>query len=286
MVKKKAAMINLIARKGMIEPSCSQISISTQCQLLSVSKSSFYYTPTGESEENLAIMQKLDEQYFSTPFYGVLRLTAILILSGYKVNIKRVRRLMKLVNWQTIYREPRTTISDKTHRKFPYLLKGLEIVKCNQVWAMDITYIPMKKGFMYLTAIIDLHSRYVVHWSLSNSMSADWCAEVLKEAIKNNGTPEILNTDQGSQFTSEVFINELTDNDIKISMDGKGRALDNIFIERLWRSVKYENVYLNVYQNGLSLWEGLDKYFQFYNHVRIHQSLDYQTPKQRYVLAA
>jgi len=286
LVKKKAAMINLIARKGMIEPSCSQISISTQCQLLSVSKSSFYYTPTGESEENLAIMQKLDEQYFSTPFYGVLRLTAILILSGYKVNIKRVRRLMKLVNWQTIYREPRTTISDKTHRKFPYLLKGLEIVKCNQVWAMDITYIPMKKGFMYLTAIIDLHSRYVVHWSLSNSMSADWCAEVLKEAIKNNGTPEILNTDQGSQFTSEVFINELTDNDIKISMDGKGRALDNIFIERLWRSVKYENVYLNVYQNGLSLWEGLDKYFQFYNHVRIHQSLDYQTPKQRYVLAA
>ena len=279
-------MINLEERKEMIEPQSSVLSISTQCEMLSVSKSSFYYVPVGELDENLAIMRELDEQYFSTPFYGALRLTAILILSGYKVNIKRVRRLMKLVNWQTIYREPRTTISDKTHYKFPYLLKGLKIEKCNQVWAMDITYIPMKKGFMYLTAIIDLHSRYVVHWSLSNSMSADWCTEVLKEAIKNNGTPEIFNTDQGSQFTSDIFINTLIDNNIKISMDGKGRALDNIFIERLWRSVKYENVYLNVYENGLSLWEGLEKYFQFYNHVRIHQSLDYQTPKQRYELAA
>jgi len=279
-------MINLEERKEMIEPQSSVLSISTQCEMLSVSKSSFYYVPAGESDENLAIMRMLDEQYFSTPFYGALRLTAILILSGYKVNIKRVRRLMKLVNWQTIYREPRTTISEKTHYKFPYLLKGLKIEKCNQVWAMDITYIPMKKGFMYLTAIIDLYSRYVVQWSLSNSMSADWCTEVLKEAIKNNGTPEIFNTDQGSQFTSDIFINTLIDNNIKISMDGKGRALDNIFIERLWRSVKYENVYLNVYENGLSLWEGLEKYFLFYNHVRIHQSLDYHTPKQRYELAA
>ena len=279
-------MINLEERKEMIEPQSSVLSISTQCEMLSVSKSSFYYVPAGESDENLAIMRMLDEQYFSTPFYGALRLTAILILSGYKVNIKRVRRLMKLVNWQTIYREPRTTISEKTHYKFPYLLKGLKIEKCNQVWAMDITYIPMKKGFMYLTAIIDLYSRYVVQWSLSNSMSADWCTEVLKEAIKNNGTPKIFNTDQGSQFTSDIFINTLIDNNIKISMDGKGRALDNIFIERLWRSVKYENVYLNVYENGLSLWEGLEKYFLFYNHVRIHQSLDYHTPKQRYELAA
>ena len=279
-------MINLEERKEMIEPQSSVLSISTQCEMLSVSKSSFYYVPVGELDENLAIMRKLDEQYFSTPFYGALRLTAILILSGYKVNIKRVRRLMKLVNWQTIYREPRTTISDKTHYKFPYLLKGLKIEKCNQVWAMDITYIPMKKGFMYLTAIIDLHSRYVVHWSLSNSMSADWCTEVLKEAIKNSGTPEIFNTDQGSQFTSDIFINTLIDNNIKISMDGKGRALDNIYIERLWRSVKYEDVYIHVYENGLSLWEGLDTYFQFYNHERIHQSLDYQTPNQIYGLAA
>lgn len=279
-------MINSHERKGMIEPCCSVLSISAQCQLLSVSKSSFYYVPAGESEDNLAIMRKLDEEYFSTPFYGALRLTAMLILAGYKVNIKRVRRLMKLVNWQTIYREPHTTISDKTHYKYPYLLRDLTIVKSNQVWAMDITYIPMKKGFMYLTAIIDLHSRFIVHWSLSNTMSADWCTEVLIGAIKNHGTPEIFNTDQGSQFTSDTFINALKVNNIKISMDGKGRALDNIFIERLWRSVKYENVYLNVYENGLSLWKGLDAYFQFYNHVRLHQSLDYQTPKQRYEVAA
>ena len=279
-------MISSEQRKGMIEPCCPLLSISAQCQLLTLTRSGFYYIPTGESEENLAIMRELDEQYFSTPFYGVLRLTALLILAGFKVNKKRVRRLMKLMNWQTIYREPRTTISDKTHYKYPYLLRGLKIDRCNQVWAMDITYIPMKTGFMYLTAIIDLHSRYVVQWSLSNTMSAEWCNEVLQEAIRNHGIPEIFNTDQGSQFTSEVFINTLIDNGIKISMDGKGRALDNIFIERLWRSVKYENVYLNVYENGLSLWKGLEQYFQFYNHERLHQSLDYHTPQQKYVLAA
>lgn len=279
-------MICSDVRKGMIEPGCPDLSISSQCGLLSLNRSSFYYVPTGETEDNLAIMRQLDEQYFTTPFYGALRLTAMLILLGYKVNIKRVRRLMKLMNWQTIYREPHTTVSDKTHYKYPYLLRGLKIERCNQVWAMDITYIPMKTGFMYLTAIIDLHSRYVVQWSLSNSMSAEWCAQVLQQAIKEHGVPEIFNTDQGSQFTSEVFINTLIDNGIKISMDGKGRALDNIFIERLWRSVKYENVYLNVYENGLSLWKGMDQYFQFYNHHRLHQSLDYHTPKQKYVFAA
>jgi len=279
-------MISSEQRKGMIDPCCPFLSISAQCQLLTLTRSGFYYIPSGESEENLAIMRQLDRQYFSTPFYGVLRLTALLISAGFKVNKKRVRRLMKLMNWQTIYREPHTTISDKTHYKYPYLLRGLKIERCNQVWAMDITYIPMKTGFMYLTAIIDLHSRYVVQWSLANTMSAQWCTEVLQEAIKNHGVPEIFNTDQGSQFTSEVFINTLIDNGIKISMDGKGRALDNIFIERLWRSVKYENIYLNVYENGLSLWKGLEQYFQFYNQERLHQSLDYHTPKQKYVLAA
>ena len=279
-------MISSEQRKGMIEPCCPSLSISAQCQLLTLTRSSFYYIPSGESEENLAIMRQLDEQYFSTPFYGVLRLTSLLILAGFKVNKKRVRRLMRLMNWQTIYREPHTTISDKTHYKYPYLLRGLKIERCNHVWAMDITYIPMKTGFMYLTAIIDLHSRYVVQWSLSNTMSAEWCTEVLQEAIKNHGIPEIFNTDQGSQFTSEVFINTLIDKGIKISMDGKGRALDNIFIERLWRSVKYENIYLNVYENGLSLWKGLEQYFQFYNMERLHQSLDYHTPNQKYVLAA
>ena len=269
----------------MIDPTSPVLSISAQCDLLSVNRSRYYYVPVGESQENLAIMRQLDEQYFLTPFYGALRLTAVLIVLGYKVNVKRVRRLMKLVDWKTIYREPRTTVSQKTHYKYPYLLRNLDIVRCNQVWAMDITYIPMKKGFMYLVAIIDLHSRYVVHWSLSNCMSAEWCTETLKTAIEKHGVPEIFNTDQGSQFTSDVFINELKNNEIKISMDGKGRALDNIYIERLWRSVKYEDIYLNVYENGLTLWKGLEKYFQFYNHERLHQSLDYQTPKQRYQLA-
>jgi len=242
--------------------------------------------PVGESEENLCIMRHLDEQYFLTPFYGALRLTAVLIVLGYKVNVKRVRRLMKLVDWKTIYREPKRSVSVKTHYKYPYLLRNLDIVKCNQVWAMDITYIPMKKGFMYLAAIIDLHSRYVVHWSLSNSMSAEWCTETLKTAIEKHGRPEIFNTDQGSQFTSDVFIKELKTNEIKISMDGKGRALDNIYIERLWRSVKYENVYLNVYENGLTLWKGLNDYFRFYNNERLHQSLNYQTPGQIFHFAA
>ena len=274
-------------RKSMIDPDHTVLTITNQLDLLSIPRSSFYYVPVSESEENLSIMRVLDEQYMATPFYGVLRLTALLQLAGYLVNIKRVRRLMKLVNWQTIFREPKaTTISDKTHYKYPYLLRNLDIVKCNQVWAMDITYIPMKKGFMYLTAIIDLHSRYVIHWSLSNTMTAEWCTQVAREAIEEHGKPEIFNTDQGSQFTSDIFINELKKNEIKISMDGKGRALDNIFVERLWRSVKYEDVYLNVYENGLTLWKGLDKYFKFYNNVRLHQSLGYKTPKQKYTLAA
>lgn len=274
-------MISSEKRKEMIEPNCKKLSISSQCELLSLNRSSLYYIPSGESVENLAIMRKLDEKYFSTPFYGALRLTAFLLTCGFNVNVKRVRRLMKMVKWQTIYREPHTTISEKTHYKYPYLLRGLKVERCNQVWAMDITYIPMKTGFMYLTAIIDLHSRYVVQWSLSNSMSAEWCTQVLQEAIKEHGVPEIFNTDQGSQFTSEVFINTLIANGIKISMDGKGRAIDNIFIERLWRTVKYENIYLNVYENGLYLWKGLEKYFQFYNQERLHQSLDYHTPNQK-----
>ncbi len=263
-----------------------ELSLTKQCDLLTIHRSGFYYTPSPDSNENLEIMRKLDEQYFKTPFYGVLRLTAKLQKDGYKINVKRTRRLMKLINWQTIYREPKTTISERTHYKYPYLLKDLKIERNNQVWAMDITYIPMRKGFMYLVAIIDLNSRYVVNWSISNTMSADWCSQVLEEAIVKHGKPEIFNTDQGSQFTSDVFINVLKSNEIEISMDGKGRALDNIFIERLWKSVKYENVYLNVYENGIDLYKGLDQYFEFYNHERIHQSLDYKTPNQRYCLAA
>lgn len=219
---KKTVLRGPCERKNMVEPNHNELRISTQIELLSIPRSSFYYVPIGESEQNLEIMRLLDEQYMTTPFYGILRLTTLLQLAGYPVNVKRIRRLMKLVNWQTIFREAKTTVSKKTHYKYPYLLRNLKRIKCNQVWAMDITYIPMKKGFMYLTAIIDLHSRYVIHWPLSNTMTAEWCAVVLKAAIERHGMPEIFNTDLGSQFTSDIFINEQKKNDINISMDGKG----------------------------------------------------------------
>lgn len=270
----------------MVEPDHEDLSISTQFGLLSISRSSFYYVPVGESEENLEIMRLLDEQYMSTPFYGVLRLAALLKLSGYPVNVKRVRRLMKLVNWRTIFREPKTTISQKTHYKYPYLLRNLEIVRCNQVWSMDITYIPMKKGFMYLTAIIDLYSRYVVSWNISNTLEAECSLNVLKNAISLFGKPEIVNSDQGSQFTSELWIEYLEKNEIKISMDGKGRALDNIFIERLWRSVKYDYVYLNPASNGNELYQGLKEYFDYYNHQQAHQGIGRKIPVDLFKPAA
>ena len=271
-------MINQSERMAMVEKNSPHLSITNQCQLLSISKSSYYYVAQKESDENLSIMRLLDEQYFETPFYGALRLLALLTDKGYTINLKRVRRLMKIINWRTIYREPKTTVSDKIHYKYPYLLRNLKINRNNQVWEMDITYIPMGKGFMYLAAIIDVNSRYVVNWSISNSMTAEWCSEIVVEAIKKHGVPEIFNTDQGSQFTSDIFINTLENNKILISMDGKGRAIDNIYIERLWKSVKYENVYLNAYENGISLFSGLKEYFNFYNNNRFHQSLDYKVP--------
>lgn len=268
-------------RRKMVEKTI-ELSQQKQCNLLNIHRSGLYYRPLEESEENLKIMRLLDEQYFKTPFYGALKLLELLQENAFTVNIKRVRRLMKLVNWNTIYREPKTSIGHKLHQKYPYLLRHLKISERNQVWATDITYIPMKKGFMYLIAIIDLHTRYVLNWSLSNSMTADWCAEVLQETIKKHGKPKIFNTDQGSQFTSEIFINILKSNEISISMDGKGRALDNIYVERLWRSVKYEDIYLKAYENGLDLYEGLEKYFKFYNNERFHQSLNYKTPQVMY----
>jgi len=273
-------------RQKMVESGHSRLSIVEQCDMLSISRSSLYYSPVPESEQNLEIMAKLDRQYFDTPFYGVQRLTAMLNRDGFHVNPKRVRRLMKLMNWKTIFREPRTTVSKKTDYKYPYLLRDLKITRPNQVWAMDITYVPMKQGFMYLAAIIDLHSRYVVNWSVSNSMTTEWCAEVLREALEKHGSPEIFNTDQGSQFTSGLFVDVLKSKGIRISMDGRGRALDNVFIERLWRSVKYEDIYLYVYQSGLDLYEGLKAYFEFYNQRRLHQSLGYDTPASRYSIAA
>lgn len=262
--------------------STNKLSIVKQCNLLEISRSNLYYSAKEFSSENLEIMKLMARQYYVTPFYGYRKVTIWLQNQNFLINEKRVRRLLEIINWKTIYREPRTTISNKEHKKYPYLLKNLEITHKNQVWATDITYIPMEKGFMYLCAIIDLHTRFVLNWSVNNTMSAEWCTEVLQETIDKYGTPEIFNTDQGSQYTSDCHIKTLTDNSIKISMDGKGRAIDNIFIERLWRTVKYENVYLQAYTDGISLHKGLKDYFEFYNNERFHQSLDYETPAQMY----
>lgn len=236
-----------------IEPGNIKISVLKQCVILSIHRSRYYYEPKAETAENLAIMLWMDKQYFQTPFYGVLRLTAELIDIGYAVNQKRVRRLMKLIGWKTLYQQPRTTIADKASYKYPYLLKGVRFVRVNQVWEIDITYLPMAKGFMYLFAIIDVYTRFIVGWDISNTMSAEWCASITEEAILAHGKPEIINSDQGSQFTSEVHTALLKKHEIQISMDGKGRAIDNIYIERFWRTIKYEDIYLKVYENAVSL---------------------------------
>lgn len=266
----------------MIDFKDNQLSITKQCELLDVNRSNLYYKPVVIRQEDVNLLKIIRKLYFTKSFYGYRKVALCLEKQGFVVNKKRVRRLMKIVNWKTIYPEPRTTICIKEHKKYPYLLKGLTITHKNQVWATDITYIPMAKGFMYLCAIIDLHTRFVLNWSINNTMTAEWCAEVLQETIDKYGKPEIFNTDQGSQYTSEVHTKILIDNNIKISMDGKGRAIDNIFVERLWRTVKYENVYLQAYSNGLSLYQGLKEYFDFYNNERFHQSLAYKTPSQMY----
>lgn len=272
-------------RKAMIDKTNPDISVSAQSRLLRISRSGLYYRPCGEGEENLAIQRLLDEQYLKTPFYGVRRIVAWLGEKGYHVNRKRARRLMEQVGWQTIYRAPRTTTAQKGDHIYPYLLRNLEIGYSNQVWATDITYIPMKSGFMYLCAVIDLYSRYIVGWGVSNTMSAAWCTAIMEEAIMRHGVPEIVNTDQGSQFTSAEFTGLLKDKEISISMDGKGRAIDNIFIERLWRTVKYEHIYLHVYEDGVSLYKGLEEYLDFYNNERLHQSLNYSAPDLFYEYA-
>ena len=272
----------LVKRTFLIDTDNTDLSIVKQCELLSIHRSRYYYEPIAETAENLSIMLWLDKQYFETPFYGVLRLTVELIDNGYHVNQKRVRRLMKLMGWKTLYQQPRTTVADKASYKYPYLLKGMLFAKVNQVWEIDISYLPMAKGFMYLFAIIDVYTRFIVGWDISNTMNAEWCASITKEAIITHGKPAIINSDQGSQFTSEVHTELLKKHEIQISMDGKGRAIDNIFIERFWRTIKYEDIYLTPYENGVSLYKGVEKYMHFYNTKRKHQNLNNQTPKVLY----
>ncbi len=274
-------------RRSLIE-SASRFSVYRQCEMLSIHRSGLYYKPIPESQENLDVMLYMDKQYLKTPFYGIRRMHNWLQKQGYIICRKRVKRLMNLMGWQTIYHKRNTSKPNKANPVFPYLLRGLKIERANQVWAIDITYIPMRKGFMYLCAVIDVHTRYVLNWSLSNTMTSQWCRTVVEEAIAQHGSPQIINSDQGSQFTSYEYTSLLLDRNepIAISMDGKGRAIDNIFIERLWKSVKYECVYLHAFEDGVRLYEGLSEYFTFYNHERDHQSLGYQTPASCYLKAA
>ncbi len=258
-----------------------EISVRRQCELLGVNRTSLYYQPVKESAANLRLMRWIDEQYTRTPFYGSRRMTEWLRERGQEVNRKRVRRLMDQMGLEAVYPKPSLSQPGAGHKIYPYLLEGVRIVRVNQVWSTDITYIRMRQGFLYLVAVMDWFSRFVLSWSLSLSMELGFCVEALKRALRW-GRPEIFNSDQGSQFTSEQFTGELAARQIAISMDGRGRALDNIFIERLWRSLKYEEVYLRDYELVPEARAGIQRYFQFYNYQRLHQSLGYRTPAAIY----
>jgi putative transposase len=261
------------------------LSIVRQCELLGLPRSTCYYHGAGESEKNLELMRLLDEQYMQTPFYGSRRMAWWLQEQGYEVNRKRIQRLLRLMGLEAVYPRPRTSDPNLEHRIYPYLLRNVAISQVNQVWSADITYIPMSRGFMYLVAILDWHSRYVVAWRLSNSLDSDFCVEALQAALAL-GQPQIFNTDQGCQFTSRAFTSVLEQRQIAISMDGRGRALDNVFIERLWWSVKYEDVYLRSYETVLELEAGLAAYFEFYCHRRPHSSLENRKPWEVYSSAS
>lgn len=264
-------------RQRWIKPS-EKYSIRRQCRLAGISRTHYYYQAVPESKMNLLLMRLIDEQYLQHPEYGSPRMTDWLIDQNYQVNHKRVARLMRTMGLQAITPGPHTSKPAIGHKIYPYLLRNVDITRGSQVWSTDFTYIPMQSGYMYLAAIIDWYSRYVLSWELSNSMESFFCVSALKEALDCYGQPEIFNTDQGSQYTSEDFTSILIDKQIAISMDGRGRALDNVFIERLWWSVKYEDVYPRNYEDGHELYAGLGKYFQYYNNERQHSSLDKRTP--------
>ncbi|MFM7637852.1 MAG: IS3 family transposase [Crocinitomicaceae bacterium] len=270
-------------KRLLISPDYSGLSIVQQCVLLSLSRSSYYYKPAFESMLNMRLMELIDRQFLEHPYYGVERMTTYLNKDlGYQVNEKRIRRLYRIMGLQTIYQKPNLSKPNLAEYKYPYLLKGLTIDRPNQVWEADITYIPMFRGFMYLFAIIDVYSRKIVGWGISNTMTTEWCKSIVEKAIKDYGRPEIFNTDQGSQFTNAVFTEMLNKHDIRISMDGKGRALDNIYIERFWRSIKYEKIYLNPSNGGIELWKSVNDYINFYNGQRRQEVLNKMTPNLMY----
>src|ERR1700756_1847635 len=269
-------------RLALIDRHDPELPVTRQCGLMTVSRSSVYRPPAPASDEDLAIMALIDRQYLARPYYGSRRMAAWLAAQGHRVNRKRVQRLMRLIGLVAVYQRPNTSKPAAAHKVYPYLLGGLSIDRVNQVWCSDITYIPMAKGFVYLVAIMGWHSRAVLAWRLSNTLGADFCLEALEEALARYGRPEIFNTDQGSQFTSDDFTVALKGHGIMISRDGKGRCMDNIFVERLWRSLKYEEVYLNAYASVAEAKAGIGAWLDFYNEERQHQSLGYHTPRQIY----
>lgn len=260
------------------------MSLRRQCELLGLSRGSLYYEPVGETAENVGIMRRIDEMYTAHPFLGSRRMVEMLDRQGLEVNRKRTQRLMRLMGLEAIFPKRSLSGHGAAQRVYPYLLRGVDIVRVNQVWATDITYIPMRHGFLYLVAILDWFSRYVLAWRLSNSLDVEFCLAALEEALEH-GRPDILNSDQGVQFTSQPFTQRLTEAGIRISMDGRGRVFDNIFVERLWRSLKYEEVYLKAYEDGWTAEESIGRYFAFYNTGRPHQALQYQTPEEVYEAA-
>jgi putative transposase len=268
-------------RRALVEPSIPP-SVRRQCELLAVNRSSLYYMPVAPDADELAWMRRIDELHLQHPFFGSRMLTQTLKQQGCVVNRKRVQRLMRLMGLESLAPKPPTSQPAPLHPIYPYLLRDLAICRVNQVWAADITYIPMARGFAYLVALIDWYSRRVLSWRLSNTMETDFCVESLEEALSRFGQPEIFNTDQGAQFTADSFTHVLRERGIKISMDGKGRCIDNIFVERLWRSLKYEEVYLNPYDSLGEARMGIGRYFEFFNYKRPHQALGYQTPGSFY----
>jgi putative transposase len=268
-------------QRQLIEPGHPHVSLRRQCALLGLARSSLYIEPRGESTENLHLMRLLDAQYTATPFYGSRRMTAWLRSQGYAVNRKRVTRLMRQMGIEAIYTKPHLSQPLAGHKIYPYLLRGVKIERVHHVWSADITYIRLHQGFIYLVAVIDWWSRYVLSWAVSITLDSAFCLEALETALRR-GRPEIFNTDQGAQFTSCAFTERLRQGEIQISMDGRGRALDNVFVERLWRSVKYEEVYLREYNTVREARQGLQRYFGFYNDERLHQALGYRTPAAVY----
>jgi putative transposase len=268
-------------KRSLVEAGHPQLSVCRQCELLGLARSSFYYEPASETKENLTLMRLIDEHYTACPFYGSRRWTAWLQRQGHAVNRKRVQRLMRLMGLEAIYPKPNLSAPDRQHKVYPYLLRDVPIVRPDQVWSADITYVPLACGFMYLAATIDWYSRYVIAWRLSNTLDGAFCLDMLEEAL-SRGKPEVFNTDQGVQFTAQAWTGRLLSAGVAVSMDGKGRCLDNVFVERLWRSLKYEDIYPKGYEAVPALHSGLQAYFPFYNEERPHQSLDYRTPAEVY----